>query len=70
MKPTHPNLDLLSARLRHAQLDYEFARSRGDDELISRAKLRISAISAEQERLMERLSQQATKATAQVGLLT
>jgi hypothetical protein len=57
MELAHPGLDLLCSRLRRAQLDYEFARSRGDDELTSRSKLRISAIMAERDRLAQRLSQ-------------
>lgn len=57
MELTHPDLDLLSSRLRRAERDYEFARSRGDGELISRSKLRISAITAERDRLVQRLSQ-------------
>lgn len=68
MELTHPDLDLLSSRLRHAQLDFEFARSRGDGELISRSKLRISAIMAEHDRLVQRLSQQAAKTAARVRL--
>ena len=56
MELAHPDLDILSAGLRRAQLDYEFARSRGDGELESRSKLRISAIVAERDRLMQRLS--------------
>jgi hypothetical protein len=69
MELAHPDLDLLSSRLRGAQLDYEFARSRGDGELMSRSKLRISAIMAERDRLVQRLSQQATRAAAQARLL-
>ncbi len=57
MELTHPDLDLLTSRLRRAQLDYEFARSRGDGDLISRSKLRIGAIVTERDRLVQRLSQ-------------
>jgi len=46
----------LEAKLRHAQVDYRRACARGDDERISQARLRISAITAEQNRLILRLS--------------
>lgn len=65
MELTHPDLDPLSAQLRRAQLDYEFARSRGDGELASRAKLRISAIRAEHDRLVQRLSHQTARVPRQ-----
>lgn len=66
MEIIHPDLDLLSSRLRGAQLDYEFARSRGDGELISRSKLRISAIMAERDRLVQRLSRRAARAVVEL----
>jgi len=57
MKVIEADLDRLSSRLRHAQLDYEFARSRGDSERLSRSKLEMSAIVAERDRLATRLAQ-------------
>jgi len=54
MLQTHTDVDLLSSRLHRAQADYEFARSRGDDERIRRSRLQISAIRAELDRLVPR----------------
>ena len=47
----------LEAKLRHAQVDYGRACARGDDERINQARLRINAITAEQNRLIKNLSE-------------
>jgi hypothetical protein len=44
------NVDVLSARLREAQAEYEWARSRGDAERATQARIRMQAISAERDR--------------------
>jgi hypothetical protein len=47
------NLDLLSSQLFRAQTAYERARSRGDAERVDHARLQLSAIIAERDRLMK-----------------
>jgi len=49
-------LDSVASKLRRAQVDYENARAKGDDERIQQNKLQIRAIEAEHNRLKKYLS--------------
>jgi hypothetical protein len=44
-------IGVLIKQLAHAQADYEWARARGDAERAVRIRLKISAITAERDRL-------------------
>jgi len=48
----HTNVDALSVRLRQAQAEYEWARSRGDTERAKQARIRMQAIAAERDRTL------------------
>ena len=50
------DLEAVTARLAHARLDYEQARSKGDEERIQRFKIQMSAVEAEHQRLKKYLS--------------
>ena len=50
------DLEFLSTKLGRVRTDYERARSRGDAERICQFRLQLSAIVAERDRLMKRLS--------------
>lgn len=56
------DLDLLSVKLRRIRTDYERARSRGDAERIHQFRLQLSAIVAERDRIVKRLSMDAVLA--------
>jgi hypothetical protein len=57
------DLDLLLVKLRRATVDYERARSRGDEELICRFELQLSAIAAERDRIVGHLSKAPANST-------
>jgi hypothetical protein len=46
------DLDALTAKLRHAQADYDWARSRGDVERAAQARIKLQGVIAEHERLI------------------
>lgn len=50
------DINRLSTQLRHIQSEFDRARARGDFERISRARIQMSAIIAERDRLMRHLS--------------
>lgn len=53
------DLDFLSLKLRRVRTDYERARLRGDAERVDQYRLQLSAISAERDRLVRRLTSEA-----------
>jgi hypothetical protein len=55
------DLAVLSSKLFRAQTAYERARSRGDAERADQARLQLSAIIAERDRLVNNLAQRGTE---------
>jgi hypothetical protein len=50
------DLDVLLAKLRHAQADYDWARSRGDAERVAQIRIKLQGMNAERDRLIRRAS--------------
>jgi hypothetical protein len=48
------DLDLILERLRNAQADYDWARSRGDAERAAQVRIKLQSIAAEHDRLIRR----------------
>jgi hypothetical protein len=56
--PAHArdNLELLFRKLYRLQTDYEWARSRGDAERVSKCRLQLDAIIVERDRIIKNVS--------------
>jgi hypothetical protein len=54
MTQIYRDLDLVLERLRGAQADYDWARSRGDAERAALVRIKLQSITAEHDRLMRR----------------
>jgi hypothetical protein len=55
MTQTCRDLDVLLERLRCAQADYDWARSRGDAERAAQVRIKLQSITAEHDRLIHRM---------------
>jgi len=57
------DLEAVASKLRRAQVDYENARAKGDDERVAQCKLQMKAIEAEHSQLKKYLSRRPSAAS-------